>query len=640
MTPPLPAHLLPAVPVDPAGPASPARRRLGALALASTGLAALPAGLVQAAGVAADEAGRKVLKLAFTKAETSFDPAKIVDLYSRNVTSHIFEALYQYDHLARPAKIKPLTADGMPEVSADFKVWTVKIKPGIFFADDEAFKGRPGLVGGRRELVAEDFVYSTKRFADPVNKSPVVSGVLELGYVGLAALRDDAVKNKKPFDYDKPIEGLQAVDRYTLRVVLDQPRPRFIESMAGSDLSGAVAREVVEFYGDKVDAHPVGTGPFKLKSWRRSSEIVLVRNPQFREMLYDAEPAPGDAAGQAILARMKGRKLPMVDEVRISIIEESQPMWLSFLNGQIDALATNAGRVPPDFLAQAMPGGKIAPNLAKRGIQGLRNQNADSGLAVFNMEDPVVGGYTPEKVALRRAISLAYDVSIEINQIRRGGIPAQSPLVPHTTGYNASFKSEMGDYDPARAKALLDTYGYLDRDGDGFRELPDGKPLTIEMATQTDQLTRKYDELWRKNLNAVGIRIVFKPAQWPENLKAMRAGKIQFWMLGSSAASPDGQPALSRLYGPESGSQNLSRFKNAEFDGLYKRMQVMPDGPERLKLFDEAKRISVAYMPYRYTAHRQEADLLQPWVVGYRRPTFWNEWWHLVDIDLSKKPTT
>jgi ABC-type transport system substrate-binding protein len=577
-------------------------------------------------------AERKVLKLAFTRAETSMDPARIVDLYSRNLTAHIFESPLTWDHLARPFKLKLLTAESMPEHSNDFRIWTVKIRPGIYYTDDPAFKRQ------RRELVAADYVYAFKRIVDPANKSPVSAGILETKFVGLAALHEDAVKNNKPFDYDKPIVGLSAPDRYTLRVELEEPRPGFAETFASADLFGAVAREVVEFYGEQVGAHPVGTGPFKLKSWRRSSEIVLERNPDYRERFYDAEPAADDKEGQAILARLKGRRLPMIDEVRVAIIEQSQPMWLSFLNAEVDALATNAGRVPPDFLALAMPGGKLAPFLAKRGIQALRNLNADSGLAYFNMDDPLVGGYTPDKVALRRAIGLAYDVDTEIRQIRRGGIRAQSPVVPHTTGYDPKFKSEMGDYDPARSRALLDLYGYVDRDGDGWREQPDGQPLVIEMASQPDDLTRKFDELWKKNLTAIGIRIEFKPAQWPENLKAARAGKVQFWQLGSSAAGSDGHSALSRLFGPQIGSQNLARFKNAEFDRIYERMRVIPDGPEREQLFFRAKQIAVAYMPYKHTAHRMEADMLQPWVVGYRRPLFWLEWWHMVDIDLSKRP--
>jgi ABC-type transport system substrate-binding protein len=602
-------------------------KQLLALLLATLSMLASPG-----AGAQTPSPERKVLRLAFTRAETSLDPARIVDLYSRNLTAHIFEAPLAFDYLARPVKLRLLTAESMPEHSPDYRVWSIKIRPGIYFADDPAFKGK------KRELVAADYVYSLKRIVDPKYKSPIVAGMLEEKFIGLAALRDEAVKSNKPFDYDKPIPGIAAPDRYTLRFELEEPRPFFAESLAASDLWGAVAREVVERYGDQIDGHPVGTGPFMLKSWRRSSEIVLERNPGYRERFFEAEPAPGDAAGQAILARFKGRRIPMIDEVRVAIIEQSQPMWLSFLNAEVDALVTNAGRVPPDFLALAMPGGKLAPFLAKRGVQGIRNLNPDSGVAYFNMEDPVVGGYTPEKIALRRAISLAYDVDVEIRQIRRGGIRAQSPVVPHTFGYDPKFKSEMGDYDPARARALLDLYGYVDKDGDGWRDLPDGSPLILQMASQPDDLTRKFDELWKKNLNAIGVRIEFKPAQWPENLKAARAGKLQIWMLGSSAAGSDGQGALARLFGPQIGSQNLARFKNDDFDRLYEQMRVTPNGPDRDRMFLKAKQIAVAYMPYRNTAHRMEADMLHPWVVGFRRPLFWQDWWHMVDIDPSKRP--
>ena len=94
-------------------------------------------------------AAKKVLKLAFRGAETSFDPAKISDLYSRVITGTIFEAPYGYDHLARPVKVIPVLADGMPEVSDDFRVWTIRLKRGVYFSDDPAFKGQ------RRELTGE-----------------------------------------------------------------------------------------------------------------------------------------------------------------------------------------------------------------------------------------------------------------------------------------------------------------------------------------------------------------------------------------------------------------------------------------------------------------------------------------------------
>ncbi len=592
-------------------------KRRDTLALAAASLA-LPSLHTSAA---AD--GQRILKYAFPVAESGFDPAQISDTYSRTVTGHIFEALYGYDHLARPAKIVPLTAAGMPEVSEDFRSWTFKVKPGIFFADDAAFKGE------KRELVAADFVFAIKRYADPAVKSPLWASVENWKVLGLAVLRKEASERKAVFNYDQPIEGLRTLDRYTLQLRMEEPRPRFLETMAVSDLFGAVAREVVLAYGDKIAEHPVGTGPFRLGQWRRSSLIVLERNPRYRERLWDCEPAADDAPGQAIAARLRGKRLPLLDRVEISIIEETQPRWLSFLNGQ----HTYIDRLPPEFIQVAMPGGKVAPNLAKQGIRGVITLVSDVTFTYFNMDDPLVGGLQPHKVALRRAIGLGVDLDREIRLVRRGmAIPAQSPVMPHLSGYDPAFKSEMSEYSPPRAKALLDLHGYLDRDGDGWREQPDGKPLLLEIATQPDQQSRQLNELWKKNMDALGLRVVFKTAKWPENLKAGRGGKLMMWALASGASGGDGQGMITRYFGPQSGNQNIARFKLPALDAIHDKMTVLPDGPERLALFEQAKKLAVAYMPYKLHVHRLVADMMHPDLQGYRRPLFWNEWWHFVDV--------
>jgi ABC-type transport system substrate-binding protein len=592
-------------------------------------IAALPAaaGLrADAAPVAAPGAATKVLRYPFEVAESGFDPAQLSDIYSRIVTAHLFDGLYEYDHLARPFKIRPCTADGMPEVSADFRVWTVRVRPGIYFSEDPAFKGK------RRELVAEDYVYSLKRFFDPRWKSPAYGGMNELRMLGMAPLRDAALKTRKPFDYDTPAEGLRALDRYTLQFRFEQPQPRFLESLAGGDLWGALAREVVEAYGEEIPAHPVGTGPFRLSEWRRSSRIVLERSPSYREVLYDAEPNADDVEGQALLRRFKGQRLPMIDRVEISIIDEIQPRWLSFLNKQQDVMWL----LPYDFVNIAAPGGQLAPALAREGVRMYRALASDVTLTYFNMEDPLVGGYTPEKVALRRAISLAIDVDQEIRLYWRGqAVPAQSSLVPNTTGYDRSFRSVNSLYDLAQAKALLDIFGYVDRDGDGWREQPDGSPLVLEWATTPDQRARQRDELRRKDMNALGIRVNFKPAKWPENLKNARAGKLMVWNLGSSAGSPDGGSSFDRSATIHKGGQNLARFSNEQFDELYTRIKTMPDGPERERLFFEGKRILAAYVPYKHHVHRILTDLTWPWVIGFRRPPYWLSWWQYIDIDTA-----
>ena len=603
------------------------RRDLSALALALTSPKLQAAAQTAPTGVAAKP---KVFRYAFRVAETGFDPARISDIYSRTITPHIFDTLYHYDHLARPAKIIPLAASAMPEVADDFRSFTISVKPGIYFTDDPAFKGQ------RRELVAADYVYSLKRFADPAVKSPSWSSLEELNILGLGQARQRSLTERSAFDYDRELPGLRTLGRFTLQIRVAQPRPRLVEVLADSGLYGAVAREVVEAYGEQTAAHPVGTGPFVLKSWRRSSEIVLERSPSYRVVHYEdeAHPNPDDAEGQALLARYTGRRLPLVDQVAVAIIEENQPRWLSFLNGQFDFVE----RVPEEFVNQAMPAGKVAPNLAAQGIVGYRTLGPEIVLTMFNMDDPLVGGYTPDKVALRRAINLSMDIAREIAVPRRGqGVPAQSMLVPHTTGFEANFKSESSEYSPAKARALLDMYGYLDRDGDGWREQPDGSPLVLVRATQPDATQRQLDEVLQKNMTAVGLKMDFKPAKWPENLKAAQAGKLMMWGVGSAASQPDGQGALQRLYGTAGGA-NLARFKNAEFDAIFERMQVLPDGPERLALFSQAKRMAIAWAPYKSHLHRFYTDMAHPWLIGYRRPLFWNRWWHLIDIDDTRQP--
>ena len=179
--------------------------------------------------------------------------------------------LYAYDHLARPAKVKPLTAAGAAEHSDDYRVWTVRIRPGIYFASDPAFAGK------RRELVAADYVYSIKRHLDP----RVRSYWLYLFENHLLGLEEVLARARKAgtLDYEAPIAGLQLVDRYTFRVRFKEPDWAFQHWLTTGQF-GAVAREVVEKYGDesgRVLDHPVGTGPYRLKSWTRAQKIVATR---------------------------------------------------------------------------------------------------------------------------------------------------------------------------------------------------------------------------------------------------------------------------------------------------------------------------------------------------------------------------
>ena len=570
----------------------------------------------------------KVLRYAFEIAETNFDPHQINDVYSNVVNSGMFEAPYTYDYLARPLKLKPLTAASLPEVTDGGRTYTIHIRPGIYFADDPAFEGK------KRELTAMDYVYSMKRVLDPKVRASQIAE-LEPYIVGAEEAATRARKENH-LDYDAPIEGLKALDRYTFQVKLKEPLYVFIYNFADCRITCAMAREVVERYGDDIGSHPVGTGPWRLAYWKRSSLMVFERNPNFREEYFDAEPNADDARGQEILARLKGRRMPMIDRVEVSIIEEPQPRWLSFINGEMDLMWL----VPEEYSYQAFPNNKLAPSLARRHMQMEQQPTLDVTYAFFNMLDPVVGGYTPEKVALRRAISLSYKVEDEIAIIRKGqAIPADTPYSPGVAGYDPNFHTSANEYNIPKAKALLDMYGYVDRDGDGWREMPDGSPLVIHMYSTPMAQDQQFDELWKRSLDDIGVRLEIIKGKWPDILKAARQAKVQFWKLGGTASSPDADTWLTSLYGPNK-EGNLAKFDLPAYNALYEKARVMPDSPERTKIYQQMTKLVVSYVPWRVNTHRIRTSMWYPQLVGFTRsPILTFNFWKYVDIDLARAQT-
>jgi oligopeptide transport system substrate-binding protein len=566
----------------------------------------------------------KVLHAAFSIAETSFDPVLAFDAASDSVVEEISESMLEYEYLARPLKLAPLTLERLPEVSDRGATYVCRIRKGIFFAADPAFKGK------RRELVAADYAYSLKRLLDPALHSPW-TWILDGKLVGGDALQAAAKKSGK-LDYDAPMPGLEVVDRYTLRIRLTRSDYTFRYVLAMPQ-TAAVAREVVEAYGIELGAHPVGTGPYLLKEYQRSHRIVLEANPDFRRVVFD-EPLPANTADAAIARVLRGKVLPLIGRIEIEVIEEQQPRWLGFLRGEIDYLQP----FPIDFVDELLDTGKLKPALAAKGIQHELLLRPNTWWAYFNMEDPVVGGYTPEKIALRRAISMGFNTAEFIRVLNHGrAVPAQGPIPPDIAGYDPSHRTQAQVYDPAAARALLDRFGYKDRDGDGYRELPDGKPLVVEYWSRPTSGERQGDELWKKNMDAIGIRMVFKKDQQPELRKMARAGKIPMRRDGWNADYPDAENFMQLLYGPNAGQANDSRFRLPEFDRLYEQARMLPDSPERTQIFNRMTDLVIAYAPWKLTHHLLEDHAIQPWVVGYKPHPIRADIWKYLDIDASRR---
>jgi oligopeptide transport system substrate-binding protein len=575
----------------------------------------------------------KVLRMAFRTAEAGFDPQRVDDRYSVGVLENLFEPLLTYDYLARPVRLVPLVAEAVPPPEEGGTRYTFRLRPGILFADDPAFKGAP------RELVAADVEYAIKRFRDPANRSPY-GWLFEHKLEGLDALAEAAAQGGR-FDYAARIPGLEVRDRYTISFKLVEPDFNFLYLLAMPNVV-PVAREVIEAYGADTHAHPVGTGPFILREWVRRSKIVLERNPRHRG--YELDPRfadPADEWDRRAIEALRGKRLPLLDRVEIYPIEEEQPRFLAFLNREHDLL----DETPFAFIHQVLPGGRLAPSLKSRGVAVYREEQPEFTYDVFNMNDKVdgrdnpVGGYDPARVALRRAMVLGHDRDREITVLRKGqAIAAQSPVPPGVVGYDPAFRSTAQEHDPARAKALLDLAGYVDRDGDGWREQPDGRPLAIVYKYNAgSQESRQLAELWVKSMADIGIRLDAEAVQFVDLLKDKKAGRFVFAGSAWIADYPDAQNFLQLAYGANAGTSNEAHFKLPAFDALYRRSASLPDGPERSALYREMNRLLLAWAPWRLGVHRIFNHLQHPWVKGYKKhPILYTNFKYL-DVDVAAR---
>jgi len=561
----------------------------------------------------------KVLRIAFPVAETGFDPVRVSDLYSNTVNEAIFERLLTYDYLARPAKIVPFTAEALPEISEGGRTYVLHLRRGIYFTPDPAFKGKP------RELVAEDYVYTFKRFADPKNRSPwsfMIDGRIE----GLDEQVEAAKKSGK-FDYDATIPGLIALDKYTLRFKLTKVDYLFPYTLAHVPF-GAMAREVVEAYGDDVQAHPVGTGPYVLKEWRRAAKIVLEANANYRAMTWDFE-ASRDPWDKAVVDAMKGKSIPQIGRIEITIVEESQSRWLAFNRKELDLLA-----LPSTFVHEALDASnQLKATWTAQGVTQYRAIDPSVSYAFFNFRDPIVGGFSKEKIALRRAIIMGYEVGQEIVVIDKNqAVQAQMPIAYGVVGFDPSYRS-INQYDPLLANKLLDHFGYR-RGPDGFRTLPDGKPLVIRQASGTAAIDREYNELWKKSMDAIGIRMEFQPGKFADELKATKSCQLMMWSAAWTADYPDGDNFMQLLYGPNTGESNNGCYESKAYDALYERSRALPpDSLERDHLFVDMTRQMEVDGAWSLHVSPIRNQLVRPWVKGFKKHPILNAEFVFMDVE-------
>lgn len=565
----------------------------------------------------------KVLRYVFPVAETGFDPAGVHDLYSAHVNGSIFETLFTYDYLASPAKLVPRTAVALPEVSADGLTYTIRIQKGIYFAADPVFKGK------KRELTSADYVYTFKRLLDPNLHSPN-SWLLDGRILGMDMVLKQAAKTGK-FNYDQPVAGLQTPDRYTLVIRLTSPDQNFPMLLAHQP-AGAVAREVIEKYRDKagfVMGHPVGTGPYLLTRWTPGSRIILKANPDFRSFVWNFKAST--AEDQKIVKAMQGKKMPQIGVIDIQVMEEGQSRWLSFIKDEIDLFALDG-----ELTVQALQNGKLKPELAKKGVHLSRITDPSIDYHYWNMQNPVVGGMSKDKIALRRAMAMAFSADNYINILQKGDAQRlQAPIPNGVVGYDPNYKSSI-PYSVKAANLLLDRYHYK-VGADGWRTLPNGKPLQINMTISGNSArSQQQAEFWKKTLDSIKIKMSTQSLPFAEALKLEKQCKTMFKSSAWIADYPDADNFMQLFYGKNINVTNNACVKIPEYDRLYEQTQKMPPSAERDALYRKMSRLLEVYMPVQIIGARYRNVLAQPRVIGFKKHPILPAEWMYIDIDMKK----
>jgi len=544
------------------------------------------------------ERGEMVRRAALGAKIRGLDPQDVGDTTSSAVAGQIFETLYNYHYLKRPYELIPLLAEEMPRIGDEGKEYIIKIKEGVFFADDPAFPRGRG-----RELTAEDFIYAWKRMADLNNRSTNYSAIFQ-GYVkGLDEFREYTAKAEK-VDYGRPVEGLEALDRYTIRIRLKKPHNFLLYWLAHLP-TAPVAREAVEKYGKDTVNHPVGTGPFRLEGNFRGNRFALVRNKNFREMCYPVAGEPGDRDNG--LLRDAGRRIPFLDRVEYSIIEESQPRWLAFLDGQIDATG-----IPKDNFDQAITlDERLTPEMVLKGIKLVKYDDPSVFYYGFNMDDPVVG----KNVFLRRALSLAFDRETYIRTFLngRGKIPT-GPIPPMFPGFRPDKVNPYTRYNPERAKELL-------REAE---RLQAGAIPVLKLAMPgTDTTVRQMGEFFRVQMDRIGIEVEVDYMTWPKFQDATKTRSHQIFALGWLADYPDAQNFLLLFYGPnKSPGPNGCNYHNPKFDRLYERAVALAEPEERIPLYHRMEDIVIEDCPWILTVYPVVYGLFYRWLENYKPNDF------------------
>jgi len=316
-----------------------------------------------------------------------------------------------------------------------------------------------------------------------------------------------------------------------------------------------------------------------------------------------------------------------VDRVVAYVVREPLTAWLLFLQGNLDI----TGLTSDNFEAVVERGVALTPGLDRRGVRLLRTPQFQINYVAFNHEDPLLG----RNLALRRAISLAYDVHARIVMSNNQLLPAKGPIPPGVDGYDKDLANPWAAYDLPRARTLLSEAGFP-----GGIDPRTGKPLELRFDLGgTDLIRRRQAEMMVTDMKRVGVHILPQLNSWPRFLDKLRRGETQLFRVGWVGDYPDGQNFLQLFYGPNASTCNRARYHNPEFDALYEKAETMPDCPARVHLYRQLQRIVVDDCAWIFEIYPIAFRLVQPWVSGYIPHHFAYDRWKYLDVDADQRRT-
>ncbi len=596
-------------------------------------LAVATAALAVAGGANSASAQNKVLRIPMsTDGPGTLDPVAGSTQYENRICSMIYETLLQYKYLKRPLELEPLLLEKMPEVSADGKTWSFRLKKGVRFTDDPCFPGGKG-----REMVAKDVFYSWKRLTDPAYEYENW-WLLENTIVGFDAYKNEQAKlvdGGAKFNYDAPVEGLvlDANDPYAFKVILTEPVQQFAWKLAMFQTS-IVPREAVEHYGSGFNGHPVGTGPFYLKQdsdWQRGTNIAVYRSPSWRGESYPNEFMPEDA--QAGLSAPAGKPVPFVDKIEVTFFVEAQPGWLKFKAGEMDFATVPIFGLEEAFVKRTKA---LKREWQQKGITEVKVPLLDFIFRGFNMEDPLVGGYEAKQRALRQAICLSMDWE-ELNEAQYFGLcvvydgPIPPALDGHPESHTAAVSYRGPDY--ARAREKLREAGYeIDSRGKVVGLPP------IEFYTSRGDESVRIVEMMLRNLENVGIQLNVRYVDFSALIEAVNNKKAPFFSFAWGSDYPDAENNLALFYSKNKApGSNHFNYDRPEFDRMYEKSRTLPPGTERNELYVKMRDMLIEDSPYAGSLARQRQYVLHPWLKNFKPTEDFYTYVKYLDVDMNHK---